>query len=51
MSVGVAHVRLHSGDQSIAYQTDDAEEEAKSHASGGEDEGREQHARGGTYRS
>ena len=44
MSVGVAHVGLDSGDQSVGYQTEDAKQQAEAHASGGEDERSEEDA-------
>ena len=43
MPVGVAHVGLDSGDQSVGDHADDAEQQAEPHASGGEDEGGEEH--------
>ena len=46
MSVGVAHVWLDSGDQSVSYKADDAEKKAEAHGSGGEDEGGEEDAGG-----
>lgn len=47
MSVGIAHVGLHSSDKAVAYHPDDAEQKAEPHASGGEDESGEEHAHGG----
>ena len=44
VAVGVAHVGLDSGDEAVADHADDAEQQAEPHASGGEDEGGEEHA-------
>jgi len=46
MSVSIAHIWLDSSDQSIAYQTDDAEEEAETHGSRGEEESGEDDSHG-----
>src|SRR5450755_1897496 len=42
--VGIAHVGLDSGGQTVSDHADDAEQQAEPHASGGEDEGGEQHS-------
>ena len=48
MPVGVAHVGLDSSDQAVGYETDDPNEQAEAHASGGEEEGRKKYSRSGT---
>jgi len=48
MPVGVAHVGLDSSEQAIGYETDNAEQQAETHTSGGEEEGGEEDARRGT---
>ena len=51
VAVGVAHVGLHTSDQAVGDHSHDAEQQAKAHASGGEEEGGEEHAHRGSNKN